>query len=95
MGALRGDVGVAGTKLYRDLIVWQRSIQLVKNVYEITRTFPSDERFGLVSQMRRAAVSIASNIAEGQARRTPGEFIQFLSRRRIDSRTRHSVFHRV
>jgi four helix bundle protein len=69
----------AGTKSYRDLIVWQRSIQLVKKVYEITRTFPSDERFGLVSQMRRAAVSIPSNIAEGQARRTPGEFIQFLS----------------
>ena len=69
----------AGTKSYRDLIVWQRSIQLVKKVYEITRTFPSDERFGLVSQMRRAAVSIPSNIAEGQARRTQGEFIQFLS----------------
>ena len=67
------------TKSYRDLIVWQRSIQLVKKVYEITRTFPADERFGLVSQMRRASVSISSNIAEGQARRTPGEFINFIS----------------
>lgn len=67
------------TKSYRDLIVWQRSIQLVKKVYEITRTFSADERFGLVSQMRRAAVSISSNIAEGQARRTPGEFTNFIS----------------
>ena len=67
------------TKSYRDLIVWQRSIQLVKKVYEITRTFPADERFGLVSQMRRASVSISSNIAEGQARRTRGEFINFIS----------------
>lgn len=67
------------TKSYRDLIVWQRSIQLVKRVYDLTRSFPTDERFGLVSQMRRAAVSISSNIAEGQARRTTGEFIQFIS----------------
>ena len=52
---------------------------LVKSVYLITRTFPSEEKFGLVSQMRRAAVSIPSNIAEGQARRSTGEFIQFLS----------------
>lgn len=74
----KNDLG-ARTKSYRDLIVWQRSIQLVKRVYELTRTFPADERFGLVSQMRRAAVSISSNIAEGQARRTPGEFIQFIS----------------
>jgi four helix bundle protein len=52
---------------------------LVKKVYEITRTFPRDEKFGLVSQMRRAAVSIPSNIAEGQARHSTGEFVQFLS----------------
>ncbi|TXT35117.1 MAG: S23 ribosomal protein [Planctomycetota bacterium] len=70
---------VPRTKSYRDLIVWQRSIQLVKKVYEVTRSFPADERFGLVSQMRRAAVSISSNIAEGQARRTTGEFTNFLS----------------
>lgn len=70
---------VPRTKSYRDLIVWQRSIQLVKRVYELTRAFPADERFGLVSQMRRGAVSISSNIAEGQARRTTGEFIQFIS----------------
>jgi four helix bundle protein len=60
-------------------MVWQKGMTLVKSVYLITRTFPSEEKFGLVSQMRRAAVSIPSNIAEGQARRSTGEFIQFLS----------------
>ena len=63
----------------RDLVVWQKGILLVKFIYQSTRSFPSDERFGLISQMRRAAVSIPSNIAEGQARRTSGEFVQFLS----------------
>ena len=52
---------------------------LAKRIYEITRTFPSDERLGLVAQMRLAAVSIPSNIAEGQARHTTGEFVQFIS----------------
>jgi four helix bundle protein len=64
---------------YKDLIVWQKSVALVKRVYQVTRTFPSDERFGLVSQMRRAAVSVPSNIAEGQARHTTGEFIHGIS----------------
>src|SRR3989442_8032025 len=64
---------------YRDLVVWQKGIALVKRIYQITRTFPADEKFGLVSQMRRAAVSIPSNIAEGQARHTTGEFVQFIS----------------
>jgi len=64
---------------YRDLVVWQKGIPLVKLVYELTRKFPSEEKFGLVSQMRRAAVSIPSNIAEGQARHTTGEFLQFIS----------------
>jgi four helix bundle protein len=64
---------------YKDLIVWQKAIALVKRVYQVTSAFPSDERFGLVSQMRRAAVSVPSNIAEGQARRTTGEFIQGIS----------------
>jgi four helix bundle protein len=67
------------TRDYRDLVVWQKGILLVRRVYELTAAFPTDERFGLVSQMRRAAVSIPSNIAEGQARRTTGEFIQSLS----------------
>ena len=64
---------------YKDLLVWRKSINLVKEIYQLTKPFPSDERFGLISQMRRAAVSIPSNIAEGQARRTTGEFIQFVS----------------
>ena len=64
---------------YRDLIVWQKGMTLVKRIYQITATFPVDERFGLVTQMRRAAVSVPSNIAEGQARHTTGEFVQFVS----------------
>ncbi|MGH9927795.1 MAG: four helix bundle protein [Pyrinomonadaceae bacterium] len=54
-------------------------MQLVKGIYLLTREFPSDERFGLISQMRRAAVWVPSNIAEGQARHSTGEFIQFVS----------------
>lgn len=64
---------------YRELVVWQKAIELAKLVYSITNTFPSEEKFGLVSQMRRAAVSVPSNIAEGQARATTGEFLQFIS----------------
>jgi four helix bundle protein len=64
---------------YQDLLVWKKGMVLVRQVYDITRHFPEAEKFGLVSQMRRAAVSIPSNIAEGQARNTTGEFIQFLS----------------
>jgi len=64
---------------YRDLIVWQKAMRLVRDIYALSRDFPADERFGLVSQMRRAAVSVPSNIAEGQARHTTGEFIQFVS----------------
>jgi four helix bundle protein len=59
--------------------VWQKGIELVKEIYKLTNPFPSDEKYGLVSQMRRAAVSVPSNIAEGQARHTTREFIQFLS----------------
>jgi four helix bundle protein len=67
------------TRSYKDLLVWQKGIALAKLVYGLTRSFPSEEKFGIVGQMRRAAVSIPSNIAEGQARHTTGEFIQFLS----------------
>ncbi|MCX6134924.1 MAG: four helix bundle protein [Ignavibacteriales bacterium] len=63
---------------YRDLIVWQKSIALTKMVYLRTQKFPKTELYGLTSQMRRASVSIACNIAEGQARNTTGEFKQFL-----------------
>ncbi|PIP76384.1 MAG: diversity-generating retroelement protein bAvd family protein [Ignavibacteria bacterium CG22_combo_CG10-13_8_21_14_all_37_15] len=64
-------------KSYRELIVWQKSISLVKMIYTSTQHFPKEEIYGLTSQIRRAAVSIPANIAEGQARNTTGEFIQF------------------
>jgi len=67
---------------YRDLVVWRKSMQLVSDIYRITKTFPKEEIYGLTSQIRRAAVSIPSNIAEGQGRRTPSEFHQFLGHAR-------------
>ena len=63
---------------YKDLVVWQRSIELVMAVYDITEKFPRQEQYGLISQMRRAAISIASNIAEGRHRGTRKDFLQFL-----------------
>ncbi len=63
---------------FKDLEVWKQGIDLVTEVYKLTGMFPSHEQFGLVSQMRRAAVSIPSNIAEGQGRKNVKEFIQFL-----------------
>jgi four helix bundle protein len=63
---------------FRDLQVWQRSMQLTIAVYKLTHEFPREEMFGLTSQIRRSAVSLPSNIAEGQGRLTPGEFRQFL-----------------
>ncbi len=68
----------ARMRSYRDLKVWQRSMDLTVRTYEITRRFPSEERYGLVSQMRRAAASVPANIAEGQARRSDKEFLQML-----------------
>src|ERR1700683_1516281 len=67
---------------FRNLDVWQRSIELTLAIYELTSKFPDSERFGLTNQMRRAAVSIASNIAEGYGRATKGEYIQFLGHAR-------------
>ena len=63
---------------YKDLIVWQKSIDLVTEIYKITELFPESELYGIVSQMRRAAVSIPSNIAEGRKRSTRKDFRQFL-----------------
>ncbi len=63
---------------YRDLLVWQKSLVWIEGVYRCSRRWPSDERFGLISQTQRAAVSVAANIAEGAARRSTGEFLQFL-----------------
>jgi hypothetical protein len=86
------------TQSYKDLVVWQKGIALAKIIYRLTQSFPSAERFGLVAQMRRAAVSVPSNLAEGQARHTTGEFVPVhFSRRRLSCRARHSTYsqHRV
>lgn len=66
-------------KSYKELIVWQKAYQLTLLVYKETEKFPKSEIFGLSSQLRRAAVSIASNIAEGYQRQHGGEYVQFLS----------------
>lgn len=63
---------------YRKLRVWHEAIELAVEVHSLTRTFPSDERFNLISQMNRAGVSVGSNIGEGAGRGSNGEFIQFL-----------------
>ena len=64
---------------YSDLSVWQKAMDLVEAIYHLTRTFPKDERFGLISQMQRAAVSIPSNIAEGYGRKSTKAYINYLS----------------
>ena len=63
---------------FQDLTVWQRAMEMTVCVYGLTKTFPKDEVYGLTSQLRRASVSVASNIAEGRGRMTDGEFRQFL-----------------
>lgn len=63
---------------YRDLVAWQKAIELAKTIYRVTEPFPRAETYGLTAQLRRAAVSIPSNIAEGQGRQSTGEFVQFL-----------------
>jgi len=65
-------------KSYHDLLIWQKGIQLAKEIYLLTEGFPVREQYGLTNQLRRAAVSIPSNIAEGQARQHTNEFKQFL-----------------
>lgn len=74
MGILRDAV-----RSYQDLIVWQKAIDLVVEVYALTRLFPRDERYGLVTQLNRAAVSVPANIAEGHARASGKECAHFLS----------------
>jgi four helix bundle protein len=69
-------------KQFRDLKTWRKAMALAREVYEMTRTFPKEEMFGLTSQMRRAAVSIPSNIAEGQGQLSDKGFILYLSRAR-------------
>ena len=65
-------------RTHKDLLVWQRSIDLVVSIYEVTRSFPQSELFSLTSQIRRCATSIPANIAEGSGRRTANELVQFL-----------------
>ena len=70
---------MAAVGSHRDLVIWQKAMEAVAECYELTRNFPNDERFGLTSQLRRAAVSIPSNIAEGKGRGTTGVYINHLS----------------
>lgn len=72
------DNNKVAAKNYRELIVWQEGIQLAKAVYKLTEKFPRQETYALADQIRRAVVSVPSNIAEGQARKAPGDFRRFL-----------------
>lgn len=69
---------MGGIKSYRDLVVWQKSMALITEIYSITRLFPKEELYGLVSQIRRSAVSIPSNIAEGYGRYSTNDYTRFL-----------------
>lgn len=83
---------------YTDLIVWQKSMSLVEVVYDLAKKFPKEETYGLSSQVRRAAVSIPSNIAEGQARNGSAEFKNFLwiaSGSRAEVETQLTLAHRL
>jgi four helix bundle protein len=75
----KGGVGHSRTQFHCKLIVWDRSIELCTAIYALTRKFPREEIYGLTSQIRRAGVSIASNIAEGYGRGSRGQFKQFLA----------------
>jgi four helix bundle protein len=70
------------SKSFKDLEAWQRAIELTVAVYQLTSSFPPSEQFGLINQLRRASVSVASNIAEGYGRSTRGEYVQFLGNAR-------------
>ena len=65
-------------KTHKDLLVWKKSIEFVTKIYVLTKSFPENERYGLTNQLRRAAVSIPSNISEGAARGSSKEFVRFL-----------------
>ena len=69
---------MAEIKTHKDLLVWKKSIDLVEQIYKITKQFPKEELYGITNQMRRWAVSIPANIAEGSGRKNKAEFIQFL-----------------
>ena len=69
---------MAEIKTHKDLLVWRKSIDLVEQIYKLTKQFPHEELYGITNQMRRCAVSIPANIAEGSGRKNKEEFIQFL-----------------
>ena len=73
------SIKASSNKGYKRLKVWQESHELVLKVYKVTKKFPREEFFGLTSQMRRAVVSVAANIVEGQVRNTSKSFLQFLN----------------
>ena len=68
----------SGIRSYRDLHVWQRAVELVEEIYRVSAAFPDQEKYGLISQIRRAAVSVPSNIAEGYGRRRTGHYVHHL-----------------
>jgi len=72
------DVAAVTITSFRELVAWQKAMDLVVEIYEVSRSWPSAELYGLTSQVRRAAVSVPSNIAEGQGRTTRGEFVHHL-----------------
>jgi len=87
-----------GTSSYRDLVVWQRAMDLVEDVYRYTRAFPREEMFGITSQMRRCAISVPSNIAEGKGRYSRRELTQFLFHARgslLELQTQISIAERL
>lgn len=65
-------------KTFRDLLIWKKAMEMIVNIYEVTKRFPDDEKYGLVSQIRRSSISIPSNIAEGYGRNSKGDFSRFL-----------------
>ncbi len=73
------DPNRAAIRSFRDLIVWQKAVRLGVEIYAVTRLLPTEERFGLSQQLRRAGVSVASNIAEGHARQLRRDYVHFLS----------------
>ena len=70
--------GVNPIRSFKDIIAWQKAMDLVEQIYQLTVSFPADERFGLISQLRRAAVSVPSNISEGYGRRSRADYVHFL-----------------
>ena len=79
---MRSQVKSLPVRSYRDLVAWQKAMELVTDIYRSTQAFPDSERFGLTAHLRRAAVSVPSNVAEGQGRISTGEFKQFLGHAR-------------